>query len=152
MKKNTVYIQSTFIYKLIIGLLFMCMLLALSGCVITTDKSEIYDDFNRIVKQGDSYSYLEKLGDIDALEFKDFSGMETVMYIEEKSILTLEVDYDVDKGKFKIVLISPEQEIISLRHGVHELNLDMKKYRIKIVGDHAYGHVSIKEVCNRVVE
>ena len=124
-------------------LCFGVLLLSLSGCVGLTDKGYMYDDPDLIAQEGDSYTYHSKVGTYEDLVFEDFSGTETVYSFSDIEIVNIHIDYSISKGKFKVVLIDENFEIIELKVGDHEITLDHKPMRLKIVGAHAYGSVSI---------
>ncbi|AUD63821.1 hypothetical protein BK010_09550 [Tenericutes bacterium MO-XQ] len=126
-------------------LIVMCVVLGLllNGCVSLNDKGYMYDNDELIVDEGDSFTYRSKVGTYEDLDFEDFSGTETVLSIEDIDVLYVNIDFTIDKGKFKIVFIDQDNEIIILDKGEHEVVLDGEFARIKLVGAHAYGHFNI---------
>ena len=122
---------------------FSVLLFTLSGCVALTDKGYMYDEPDLIVQEGDSYTYHSKVGTYDSLVFEDFSGTETVYSFNDIETVNIYIDYSINKGKFKVVLIDENFEILELEVGDHEITLDYKPMRLKIVGAHAYGSISI---------
>lgn len=126
-------------------LIVLCMMLifTMSGCVVLTDKGYMYDGPDLIAQEGDSYTYHSKVGTYEDLIFEDFSGTETVYSFSDIEKVDIHIDYSISKGKFKVVLIDENFEILELEVGDHEITLDHNPVRIKIVGAHAYGSVSI---------
>lgn len=128
-------------------------LVLISGCSrVNAYQKGIYGDFKKIVKQWDSYTYKKRVGSISNNEgnisFSKFSGMETLWNIRagEESSITINYDFEIDKGDFKLVLINPKSGIEILKgssNGEYEIELMEGKSRIKIVGREAKGKISI---------
>jgi hypothetical protein len=121
----------------------MFFILSLSGCIIMTPKEKAFYDDDFIVSEGDSFTYFTRNGSFDNFAFSDFSGTETVCTIDGLQTIEIEMNYQIHKGLFKVVLISPTKEITILEQGTQRLLLDEGSYRIKIVGSHAFGKLGI---------
>jgi hypothetical protein len=124
-------------------ILCMFFILSLSGCIIMTPKEKAFYDDHFIASEGDSFTYFTRNGSFDHFAFSDFSGTETVCTMVGTQTVTVEINYQISKGLFKFVLISPAKEITILEQGTHTLILDEGSYRIKIVGSHAFGKLGI---------
>ncbi|WP_147532992.1 hypothetical protein [Bacillus marasmi] len=127
------------------------LLTVLFGC--GTDKGEIYDSDLEIAKEGDSYTFVGRIGNqrknqVD-FRFKKFSGMQSQWLIEakENSEIKLRYDTEIEKGDFKIVLVTPKQEVTNIAQNTSKGNYKVKtskgKYRIKIVGRNAKGKIKM---------
>ncbi|MFD1175131.1 hypothetical protein ACFQ3W_02245 [Paenibacillus puldeungensis] len=135
---------------LLLGCLALIISL-LSGCTTATDRQKkLYDNAAELVQDGDTYSYTnrtwEVLGDNCTLTFSSFNGMETLWLIhaEGKGKVTFDHLQQVDRGKFKLVVISPSSQVKTLAEGSTEGQLELKitekgSYRIKVVGRGAKG-------------
>lgn len=143
--------------RISIILLLGCLVLiisSLSGCTAATDRQKkLYDNTAEIVQDGDTYSYTnrtwEVIGDNCTLTFSSFSGMETLWFIqaEGKGKVTFDHVQQVDRGKFKFVVISPAGQVKTLAEGSTEGRLELKisergSYRIKVVGHGAKGKLN----------
>ncbi len=124
----------------------MMSLFVLTGCVYVSDNKMIYDNQEKIVAEGDTYTYIDRLGDVfddsAALEVKGFYGTDTIFTFENKQELSITVIQVVTKGRFKVVLIDPQDEITIL-NGTSTIVLSPGKYRIKLVGENAYATIDI---------
>lgn len=134
--------------KKAIAMIFL--LFGLFGCMSIPDSRINYDKDELIVLEGDSYTYEDRIGTVEAqridLEFRGFYGTETVFSytVPEDMIVDMKIELSqtVDKGRFKVVLIDPDNNITVLSN--EELvSMNSGKYRIKLVGEHAFGVVDI---------
>jgi len=126
------------------------ILFVLGGCMTIPNSRFIYDNDEQIAAEGDTYTYEDRLGTVEThkinLEFRGFYGTETVFSYTVPEDIVVNVDINVsktvDKGRFKVVLIDPENNITELDESQ---NIDMieGEYRIKLVGEHAFGTVDI---------
>jgi len=121
-------------------------LFILSGCVYGIDSKKIYDDQEKIVAEGDTYTYIDRIGDVledeSSLEVKGFYGTETIYTFENVEEITITITQNVNKGRFKVVLINPQDEITIL-NGTSTITMSDGKYRIKLVGENAFATVDI---------
>ncbi|WP_026477187.1 hypothetical protein [Alkaliphilus transvaalensis] len=123
----------------------------------------IYDDNSKIVEAFDSYSFQRRLGGNTEEETNitfNFSGMETLWDITASQESTIQILFDakISKGRFKVVLISPDMEVINIlentQNGAMELKLSEGASRIKIVGDNTRGdlHLSFANYEDVIIE
>lgn len=149
--------------KKLLYVLFILMTAVLfSGCSVSTKQKMMYENDELIAEEGDSYTFLSRIGDTDETEseirFKRFYGSDTIwnINIKEQGELIFEFDSDVDKGKFKGVLISENKEVTTIFEGdaagSHKYITNKGKYKFKIVGYNAYGNVSIILKPNSIME
>lgn len=135
-------------------ILSIIMITVLNGCSrVSAYQKGIYDKDKEIVKQNDSATFFKRIGnttnDTLAISFSSFSGMESLWSIKSKGDNTLTIDYDLDldKGRFKCVLITPDDEVINIFEDEDKDNKTIElpegKSRIKIVGKEAKGKVAI---------
>jgi len=135
-------------------ILSMIMISVLNGCSkVSAYQKGIYDNSKAIVKQHDSFFFQKRIGNTGKNEssicFSKFNGMETLWSIkaEDRGSITINYDVEIDKGDFKFVLITPEDDIINLfegsSEGEQEIELGEGKSRIKIVGREAKGKMAI---------
>ncbi len=127
-------------------LLNLFLLVLLFGCSNVAIQKNVFDKDDEIIKQGDSYSYYSRLGTVSEntvnLSFKNFYGAETIFTIQDLEILNIEISYEVSKGRFKVVLIDPNDEITIIDESA-VINLLEGEYRMKIVGDDATGNIDM---------
>lgn len=146
MNKNSRLIVGLLLFVIIVGLLNIIPLA--KSHYIGKNQRNIYNDDLKIIDQGDSYSFLYKedisQGNSVDLKFK-FIGSDTLWEIETNNEATLNIKYNsnISSGKFKVVLITPENEIINILNesdsGQKEIKLTNGKSRIKMVGLDAEG-------------
>lgn len=130
------------------------IIITITGCnSVTNYQNSVFDDEDKIVEDKDSYTYKKRIGktvenEID-LKFSSFTGIETINRIkvnEEKEII-FTFQSTIDDGDFKVVLITPEDEIINILEGTSEgtESITLKKgiSKIKLVGKKAKGEVKI---------
>lgn len=139
--------------------LFGLILLALifAGCGIDKDKKSIYDDDKRIAQEGDSYSFFqrseeEKKENHLKLHYSRFYGVQTLWAFESPKECEINLNYEsqVDKGEFKVVLITPEDEVIKIAEqkskGIFKVVVPKGKYSVKIVGNNAKGEILLERL------
>lgn len=125
------------------------------GCSnFSSYQREIFDDNNKIISQSDSYSFRNRvgrtLGNESNIEFSFFTGMETIWKINasEKEDIRIEYNSSISEGDFKIVLITPENEVINIisqsGEGNKIIQLNKGSSRFKIIGRDAKGEIEIK--------
>ncbi|SHE80315.1 hypothetical protein SAMN02745195_01155 [Thermoanaerobacter uzonensis DSM 18761] len=134
-------------------LLFLVMSIFCRCSNISSYQKEIYNDNAKIINQGDSYTFLNRVGDIKdnnlKIVYSGFYGMETIWEVESegKGTVTIKFDSKVDKGKFKLVFITPENKVINVFEqsgkGEKTIQTEKGKSRIKIVGNNAKGQIEI---------
>lgn len=143
---------------MIATLVFMTIIL--SGCslntviLLPTDfQKEIYNENNKIISE-DNYTFVKRVKydkeDYKAIEFEGFYGSNTFesMELEESSIVNIDFEAEILEGKFKIVLITPKEEVLNISENTEKGNFRIiapeGNYIIKIVGNSASGRVTIK--------
>lgn len=136
-------------------MLISCLFIS-SSCGISAYQKNLYNDNSKIIKQGDSYSFIKRVGNSynnkTSIKFGTFYGMETLWTIDAKSEGNVRINYkiQISRGKFKIVFISPDNEIKTIcentQNGSIVIKAEMGKSRIKIVGNDAKGEVEISLV------
>ncbi|MCR1898578.1 hypothetical protein NSA47_06175 [Irregularibacter muris] len=136
--------------KCILSILTIFILSSITGCSsITSYQQSIFDDDNKITKEEDSYTYKIREGkgagnEID-ITFTSFTGMDTVykFMAEEEGEVTFHFESVVHKGDFKVVLITPEKEVINIlsdtEKGDKIIPLGEGESRMKLVGKKAKG-------------
>lgn len=120
-----------------------------------TDKVEksSYDNNQAISQEWDTheYRYYDQSSpdhNLD-LKFESFNGYDTFYRINSNQPKKISVKYDtnVDNGRFKIVIVSPQQRLTKIAEGSGQGNktitLEPGESRIKIVGDNAAGTVKM---------
>jgi hypothetical protein len=138
---------------LVVFSLLVSLVLLLTGCSASEFQKSVYNDDSKLIKQADSYSYKSRVGSTTSekseIKFGSFFGMDTLWSIEakEEAVVTLEYDIKIEKGDFKVVLIGPDNKVITIvdkgNSGKQELRLQKGNSRIKIVGKDAKGQVKI---------
>ena len=136
----------------IISILILSLAFIFTGCSkVSSYQESIYSDESKIINEADSYSYLTRTGTTkdnkSTVRFKTFNGMETIWTIntEEEGTLTIEYNTVIKQGKFKLVLIDPNNDVQTIieQPGSGTASIEMKKgkSRIKIVGLDAQGEI-----------
>lgn len=126
-------------------------------------QKSIYDDNSKIISESDSYSYLDRIDKStdEKLKLKfTLTGMESVYRfdVKEDEVININYDANISSGKFKVVLVSPEDEVITLLEGSSSDSKDIKINKgeniIKIVGNNAKGtvEISIKSTDNEIIK
>ena len=146
MKKNPKLIAGLLMFVIIIGLINIIPLI--QDQYIGKNQKYIYNDDLKIMDQGDSYSFSYKEGICEGntvdLKFK-FTGSNTLWDIETNNEAVINIDYsaNISDGKFKVILITPENEIINVLEqsdsGKKEIKLKNGTSRIKMVALDAKG-------------
>jgi len=138
------------------GIFFLTLItlfMILIGCA-TDDKQSIYTDEQRIVQEGDSYSFYSRTEEEDdkrlRIDFSRFSGVQTIMELqtEETSKLRLKYVSLVDNGNFKMVLVTEDKKIVKVveqsDRGILEIAIKSGKNTLKIVGQNAKGYIQLE--------
>lgn len=122
------------------------IVLMLSSCQFSSH-GELFDDEEKWVAQGDTYSFLGKYETNDSISFKRFSGIYTLQSITEDHDFILNIDLDITSGRFKCFLVTTDDEIIELVTGDQLITADGSRLRLRIAGDDAVGeiHFTIKD-------
>ena len=126
-------------------LVSICMVGLLSGC-----NTSSYNNKDAIIADEDSYTYRQcnDEGSSDSSlnrEFAEFSGKDTVWTLEAetKTVISINLSTDLEKGKFKVLLVTSNDniEIILEGEGTKDetIEIDAGTSRIIIVGENASG-------------
>lgn len=140
----------------------MLFVMLATGCSgISTYQRTVYDDVSKISAQGDSYTFKSKEGDTgenhSVLKFDGFYGKLTLWEVELRNDdhIQLEIQTEIDMGRFKICLIHDENEVLTISEGpvneIQELELHEGQYHISIVGDKAKGEMDFALSANENV-
>lgn len=137
---------------------FLFIVITLTGCSgINSKQKNIYTNNEQIAEEGDTYSYLSRIGSKDSIEktnqinlqFSKFYGTDTLYNIVSKGKQKLVFNFtsEITTGKFKAVLITPAEEVLVIFEGSDEgtriIDIDEGKYIFKIVGQGAKGKIQI---------
>ncbi|MCM0649139.1 hypothetical protein NBE98_12210 [Clostridium swellfunianum] len=127
--------------------------LVLSGCTVSDFQKTVYNDDAKIAKKADSYNFKSRVGTTTShrseIKFGTFYGMDTLWSIDAKEQTEVTVDYDIkiEKGDFKVVLIGPDNKVITIvdggKTGKQGIKVQKGNSRIKIVGRDAKGNIKI---------
>lgn len=142
--------------SILILLCTVVLLVSCSSCNLVGYDPSLLDDTQKMLAQGDSYTYKHRLGGKNdetsyVLTFQRMYGTDTFFIVRscQDATLQLTVASSVDTAKYKVVLIDDtEREITTLVAGSqekeHTLSLVANGvYRIKAVGYKASGKVVI---------
>lgn len=135
----------------------ICMIIMLTwslfGCSIDKEKADIYDNNKSILQEGDKYSFYHRDGEADEkhidIKYNSFYGVQTLWVIQIEQESEIKIDYNslVKSGNFKVVLVTPEQEITTIAEqsskGAFIVAAPKGKYRVKIVGKNAIGNIQV---------
>lgn len=124
---------------------------------VLSDKQRIFDDANQLVLDYDDYSYSTKRGrnmnDTSSLEF-EFSGMDTIWDIKAQSEGILHINFQsiIASGEFKVLLITPSDEIVTIleqsKSNEKDIQISEGISKIKIVGRDAKGELKMTLTAN----
>ncbi len=115
--------------------------------------NKLFNNNNKIALNSDSYSIISKTGTNKDkktdLKF-EFSGTDTIWEIEtmKETKVTIDLKSKIENGKFKLVLITPSNDVINLcnKSAKKSKSITLKpgKSKIKIVGLSAKGTLSLE--------
>ncbi|AIQ17688.1 hypothetical protein H70357_14220 [Paenibacillus sp. FSL H7-0357] len=133
-----------------------------AGCGVDQKQKDVYGNNKVIVQSGDSLTYKDRIGEVTAqdaeLNFTGFYGSDTLWSIEaaEEGKLGIEFEQDITKGKFKVVLITPEEETVVIAEGSAEGSVELPlikgNSRIKIVGNKGKGNANLHLTAGKGIE
>ncbi len=138
----------------IILIMVILFTMTITGCssVLNYQRS-IFNEESKIIKSGDSHSYKDRIGSVREdeidIKFSSFSGTDTIwkVLVEEDVDIVLDFKSVIDKGEFKVVLITPNDEIVNIINGTEErrqtILLKKGTNRIKLVGKEAKGEIKM---------
>lgn len=142
--------------KLVLSLVISSITVVGIGCGPMNEyQNSMFDDESKIVKESDSHTYKSRaennINEDKSIKFSSFSGTETIYELDcnnENEEIVLNLKTSIDKGDFKIVLISPEDKVTDIVIGTNELNetfkLEKGTSRIKLVGKQSGGKIDIR--------
>lgn len=120
---------------------------------IEEEKKEVFENHERIMQEADTYYFRKRMAENDAdricLEFEKFYGVQTlwVIGVGESSEIALNYRLSVKGGKFKVVLLTPEGELLKVAEqdgeGTFSVPASKGEYRVKMVGKNADGIIEI---------
>ena len=132
------------------------LVLVLSAC-----GNSSYNDRSLILSDEDSYTYPKCVdtGSTDTSlkrDFQGFNGKDTIWMLDaaEDASISLDLSANLSSGKFKVLLVSEDNDITTLLEGDDTQNtsidLDNGTARIILVGDHASGscEITLSEINN----
>ncbi|WP_130805339.1 hypothetical protein [Senegalia massiliensis] len=142
------------IKTLLIFILTIFLSFTLMGCsYLSEKKGEVYNDNHEIASGEDSALFIKSvennMGNNKSLRFSSFSGVKTLWKIESQGNGKVILDYDIEvtEGDFKIVLVTPDKEIVEIYEkdivDNKELKLESGKSQIKMVGNKAKAKIKI---------
>ena len=142
------------INKLLLSILLVSTMFVIGCSFVSNYQKSIFHDEKKIIKDADSYIYGIRRGNATGkdlnIKFSSFTGMNTIFKLKSDGENDIVVDYEsvVKDGQFKVVLISPDDEVIDIvndtKEGKDTFNLKDGVSRIKLVGKKAKGEISIK--------
>lgn len=132
----------------------LLMVIVLLGCSnINSSQKNMYENIDKILSQGDSYTYKERIVNLNKnsllLEFSGFYGKETIWEFEGEDGDTIDFTFkcSLAKEQFKVYLVYPDNEVDILLEGESEgdVTLELKEgsNRIIIVGTNAKGSLNM---------
>lgn len=138
--------------KKIIALFLLCFIvISISGCKGEVDRNSIYDDDAEIAKSDDSHKsdlsvYSPNDNELSVFA-RAFTGAKTLWRYTAKNDGEITISYSLsvsESGKAKLVLITPDNEVIILSENIDNtetdemqsqtVSLNKGNNRIKIVG------------------
>ncbi|MDP3386748.1 MAG: hypothetical protein Q8S24_05910 [Eubacteriales bacterium] len=135
----------------IMGIIMIC---TMTGCnTLTAAQKNAIENDRYVLRDNDSYRFTfrqsRRSPESCDMSFRLFYGVYTVYDLDVKENDTVHIDFESvsTSGQFKTVIVTPENEIVTLTegNGKGRLSLDLTKgtYKIKIVGKDAQGSVAI---------
>lgn len=121
-------------------IMVLCLTLMMSSCQFSKH-GEIFDDEDKMVAEGDTFSFLGRYETNQFVSFKRFSGIYTLKRITEDDDFVLNIDFDITSGRFKCFLVTKDDEIIELTEGDNMIQSDGSRLRLRIAGDNAVGEM-----------
>ena len=146
--------------KFLLGFYLIFLIGIMCGCGFSnqnknmnSNKENMYNNHDKIVQEDNNYTYVtsgstRENNEIE-IKYSGFSGIDTICFLEAKEDTEITFNYDstVDNGKFKAVLIDPNNEAENILEGTEQSNKTIKltkgKYDLKNVGANADGKIKI---------
>lgn len=126
--------------------IFVLLIFVLTSCTVKLPEYNVYDDDAKIVKNTTSMSNRSSethMNNLYNIVVGTFNGTKLRWNLDSKAGGTITVVYDlnVTKGRFKLVLISPDKNVTTIFEGTGSgsktLKLEGGINEIKFVGDQA---------------
>ena len=141
---------------IIVGAIASKVIILLESDRLGANERNIYNNEEKIVSESDSYSYLRRKLENEKnnmdFEFVEFTGIDTVYNIQstKEGVIELQYKSEILKGKFKILLITPKNEIITVLSGNSKGNSKIKiesgESKIRIVGYKSTGNFTMNVI------
>jgi hypothetical protein len=112
--------------------------LSLSACNFSA-YGQLYDDEEKMMATGDTYSFLGMVETNDSIEFNRFSGIYTLKSFNVNGPVTIDIEMNINSGRFKVILVSDDDGIQELSEGINQITVVDDRARLRIVGDDAKG-------------
>lgn len=129
--------------RLLLIFVLLCMI-PLVSCDQIPSGRNIYDNMEEIAKQGDSYTYRSRVGNVighhATIAFNGFSGADTIIQLNQRKTYRVVYELTLQRGRFKVVFITPTLDVIELEDDMI-IEIDESGYRIKLVGENANGTI-----------
>jgi hypothetical protein len=108
--------------------------------IVEKNKQQLVADTDQYVYE----SYEKSINSDDAfLRFQTFNGTDTILKFNGGCQVTLIVSKSVNEGNVVFVLIDPYDQMTVLSETT-TISASQGQYRIKVIGDHASGMISIQ--------
>lgn len=143
--------------KSIKQILVIALCLALAACVFSgcsNDWAADYDDDEKIASSSSSASTagssITTINNSSVIKYSTFNGKKDMWKVESNGAGAITIDYalQINKGRFKCVLVSPDKDVTVLFYETHStstsVNVPEGKSIIKFVGDDAGIDLNIK--------
>lgn len=148
-------IKTKFLFGLLLILLFSFIISCNANYNRNSVYSNLYNDNDKIAQTSENHIYTTTSTTKDSdqnlsLKYGGFLGVDAIWLIDsrEDGEITLDYESTVDKGDFKVVLVSPKKEIenilVGTDNGSKTLKLSNGKYILKLVGNNANGNIKLK--------
>ncbi|QSF44230.1 hypothetical protein [Paenibacillus tianjinensis] len=135
--------------------LIMCTVLWIGGCGVFVNKQEkLFNNENRLLESGDSFTFENKVGEISSKEadfkFSGFSGVFTVWKINSQNneTITIKIEGSINRGKFKLIQTTEDHQLSTIWIGDKEGNITLEipkgKSALKWVGKKAAGKIKLQ--------
>ena len=139
--------------RILLFVIIILVILPFNGFSTGSKESDNHIENNDIFLQLDNSSYSERLAravnNHSDISFSVFNGIDTITLLNTGDGDELEIEFTskINKGNFKLVFISPDDEIIVLlnqsQNGIKKLIPGKGVSRIKIMGKDASGILSL---------
>lgn len=127
--------------KMGIFCMILCLSMVLSACNFS-EYGALYDQEEKLMAQGDTYSFLGMVETNQSIEFRRFSGIYTLSTIHVETSISIDLSMEISSGRFKVIIVSDLDGIIELEEGINQLTLLDDQVMLRIVGDDAKGSIS----------